>query len=226
VRSFLSVPIVVMSDVVGVINMSHSKPEAFDEESARLLGLFGLQLAAVVHRVILYQEVERMTVTDDLTTLYNRRHFDRNLKSELERARRYGHKVSVVVLDIDNWKSIEERGGRPVARLVLSDMGKLLKKFARNTDCVARYGDEEFAILLPHTDAREAGLAAARLRSVVEGHLFPRRKKLTVSVGVATYPGDAEDPMTLLVRADQALYQARRAPREAAVRVPAEAAVN
>jgi diguanylate cyclase (GGDEF)-like protein len=226
-RSFLSVPVVVMGDVVGVINMSHSKPEAFDEESTRLLGLFGLQLAAVIHRVILHQEMERMTLTDDLTTLYNRRHFDRNLKGEIDRARRYGHKVSVVVLDIDNFKSIEERAGTPVARLVLSDMGKLLKKFARNTDCVARYSEDEFAILLPHTDAREAGLAAARIRGVVESHLFPRRKKLTVSVGVATYPADAEDPMALLVRADQALFRARQAPRHPAVRdYPAETAVN
>lgn len=227
VRSFLSVPVVVMGDVVGVINMSHSKPEAFDEESTRLLGVFGLQLAAVIHRVILRQEVERMSLTDDLTSLYNRRHFDRNLKGEIDRARRYGHKVSVVVLDIDNWKSIEERSGGPVTRLVLSDMGKLLKKFARNTDCVARYADEEFAILLPHTDTREAGIAAARLRSVVEAHLFPRRKKLTVSVGVATYPGDAEDPTALLTRADQALFRARRAPRGTpAAEFPAETAVN
>ena len=96
-----------------------------------------------------------------------------------------------------------------------------------NTDCVARYGDEEFAILLPHTDTREAGIAAARLRSVVEGHLFPRRKKLTVSVGVATYPGDAEEPVALLLRADQALYQARRSPRATPVaEFPAETVVN
>jgi diguanylate cyclase (GGDEF)-like protein len=227
VRSFLSVPVLVMGEVIGVINMSHSKPEAFDEESTRLLALFGLQLAAVIHRVILHQEVQRMTLTDDLTTLYNRRHFDRNLKGEIDRARRYGHKISVVVLDIDNFKSIEERAGGPAAKLVLSDMGKLLKKFARNTDCVARYSEEEFAILLPHTDAREAQLAASRLRGVVEAHLFPRRKKLTVSVGVATYPADAEDPMTLLVRADQALYQARRVPRgPGATEFPAETAVN
>jgi diguanylate cyclase (GGDEF)-like protein len=92
---------------------------------------------------------------------------------------------------------------------------------------VARYSDDEFAILLPHTDTREAGIAAARLRSVVEAHLFPRRKKLTVSVGVATYPADAEDPMSLLVRADQALYQARRSPRVTPVaEFPPEIVVN
>jgi diguanylate cyclase (GGDEF)-like protein len=213
VRSFLSVPVILMGDVVGVVNMSHSRPEAFSEDSTRLVALFGQLLAAVINRVVLTQEVERMSVTDDLTTLYNRRHFDRNLRGELERAKRYGHKVSVVVLDIDNFKSLAERSGGPVARLVLSDMGKLLKKFARNTDCVARYSDEEFAILLPHTDGREAAIAAGRLRSIVGGHLFPRRKKLTVSVGMATYPADAADPMALLVRADQSLYQARREAR-------------
>ena len=168
-----------------------------------------------------------MSVTDDLTTLFNRRHFDRSLQGELERAKRYGHKVSVVVLDIDNFKSMAERSGVPTARLVLSDMGRLLKKFARNTDCVARYSEDEFAILLPHTDAREATIAAGRLRAVVEGHLFPRRKKLTVSVGVATYPADAGDSLALLVRADQALYQARRSGSgRAHGPIAVEAAVN
>ena len=227
VRSFLSVPVILMGDVVGVINMSHSRPEAFSEDSTRLVALFGQQLAAVVNRVILTQEVERMSVTDDLTTLYNRRHFDRNLRGELERAKRYGHMVSVVVLDVDNLKSVAERAGGPVARLVLSDLGKLLKKFARNTDCVARYGDDEFAILLPHADGREAAIAASRLRAVVEGHLFPRRKKLTVSVGVATFPSDAADPAALLVRADQELYRARREGRDRAPEALAtEAAIN
>ena len=214
VRSFLSVPVILMGEVVGVVNMSHSRPEAFDEDSTRMVALFSQQLAAVINRAVLVREMERMTVTDDLTTLFNRRHFDRNLRGEIERAKRYGHKVSVVVLDIDNFKTVAERQGGPVARLVLSDMGKLLKKFARNTDCVARYSEEEFAILLPHTDGREAAIAAARLRTVVEGHLFPRRKKLTVSVGVATYPADAADPMSLLVRADQSLFEARRTARE------------
>ncbi len=225
VRSFLSVPVLLLGEVVGVLNLSHCKAEAFDEDSVRLVSLFGHMLAAVINRVVLKQEVERMAVTDDLTSLYNRRHFDRNLKGEIDRAKRYGHKVSVVVLDIDNFKVLAERSGGPVAKLLLSDMGKLLKKFARNTDFVARYGDEEFAIVLPHTDAPQAALAAERLRTVVQGHSFPRRKKLTVSVGVATFPADAADPMSLLVRADQARFQARRAPhgRETAYE---EAAVN
>ncbi len=210
VRSFLSVPIVLQGESMGVINLSHSRPEAFDEESQKLLSLMGHQIAGVVNRVILRREMERLQTTDDLTTLYNKRHFDRSLDAEIEKARRYGHKLSVLVLDIDNFKTLSERHGKPVGNEVLSDFGKLLKKFARGTDCVARYSGEEFMILLPHTDAQEARCAADRLRTVVEAHSFPRRKRLTVSVGIATFPADANDSVALLVRADQSLYQSRR----------------
>ena len=204
VRSFLSVPIVLQGEAMGVINLSHSRPEAFDEESQKLLCLVGHQIAGVVNRVILRREMERLQTTDDVTTLYNKRHFDKSLNAEIEKARRYGHKLSVLVLDIDNFKALSERHGQPVGNEVLSDFGKLLKKFARGTDCVARYSGEEFVILLPHTDAPEARCAADRLRTVVESHSFPRRKRLTVSVGIATFPADASDSTALLVRADQA----------------------
>jgi len=215
VRSFLSVPIVLQGESMGVINLSHSRPEAFDEESQKLLSLMGHQIAGVVNRVILRREMERLQTTDDITALYNKRHFDRSLDAEIEKAKRYGHKLSVLVLDIDNFKALSERHGQPVGNEVLSDFGKLLKKFARGTDCVARYSGEEFMILLPHTDAPEARCAADRLRTVVESHSFPRRKRLTVSVGIATFPADANDSTALLVRADQSLYQSRHVPAKA-----------
>jgi diguanylate cyclase (GGDEF)-like protein len=215
VRSFLSVPIVLQGESMGVINLSHSRPEAFDEESQKLLSLMGHQIAGVVNRVILRREMERLQTTDDITTLYNKRHFDKSLDAEIEKAKRYGHKLSVLVLDIDNFKALSERHGQPVGNEVLSDFGKLLKKFARGTDCVARYSGEEFMILLPHTDAPEARCAADRLRTVVESHSFPRRKRLTVSVGIATFPADANDSTALLVRADQSLYQSRHVPPKA-----------
>ncbi|HMI31970.1 MAG TPA: sensor domain-containing diguanylate cyclase [Candidatus Limnocylindrales bacterium] len=212
VRSFLSVPIVLQGEAMGVINLSHSRPEAFDEESQKLLSLMGHQIAGIVNRVILRREMERLQTTDDLTSLYNKRHFDKSLDAEIEKAKRYGHKLSVMVLDIDNFKALSERHGQPAGNEVLSDFGKLLKKFARGTDCVARSSGEEFMILLPHTDASEARCAADRLRLVVEAHSFPRRKRLTVSVGIATFPIDANDSVALLVRADQALFQSRNDP--------------
>jgi diguanylate cyclase (GGDEF)-like protein len=192
-RSFLSVPILVQSEVVGVVNMSHSRPGAFDEESASRLGLMTMPLSAVAIRVLLRRERERMATTDDLTKLSNKRHFDRNLEAEVGKAKRYGHKVSVVVLDFD---APQERRGRTASGIgdqVISDMGRLLKRSARGTDCVARYEGDEFRILLPHTDAERAKVAAERFRGVVERHAFPRRRKVTVHVGVATYPAEVAE---------------------------------
>jgi two-component system, cell cycle response regulator len=193
-RSFLSVPILVQGETVGVINLSHSRPGAFDEESAKRLGLLTIPISAIATRALLMHERERMTTTDEVTSLYNRRHFDRHLEEEVGKAKRYGHKVSVVVFDVDDRKAGSERRGSAVGDQVLSDMGRLLKRSARGTDCVARYSGDEFRILLPHTGAPEAKLAAERLRSVVERHPFARRKKVTLTVGVATYPVEAADP--------------------------------
>lgn len=203
-RSFLSVPILVQSEVVGVINMSHSRPGAFDEESATRLALMAMPISAVAIRTLLRRERERLAMTDDVTTLYNKRHFDRNLEAEVGKAKRYGHKVSVVVLDVDGAQERKGRTGQGMGDQVLSDMGRLLKRSARGTDCVARYDGDEFRILLPHTDAARAKVAAERLRGLVEQHAFPRRRKVTVNIGVATYPVDVAEapaPIALVVAA-------------------------
>ncbi len=189
-RSFLSVPILVQNETIGVINMSHSRPGAFDEDTVQRLSLMALPISAVAIRAALLRESERLATTDDLTTLYNKRHFDRSLQDELGKAKRYGHKVSVVVFDVDGSNVGRSRSGQGIGDQILSDMGRLLKRSARGTDCVARYGCDEFRILLPHTNAEAARIAAERLRSVVERHPFPRRKRLTVQVGVSTYPAD------------------------------------
>ncbi|HYR68899.1 MAG TPA: sensor domain-containing diguanylate cyclase, partial [Candidatus Dormibacteraeota bacterium] len=198
-RSFLSVPILVQSEVIGVVNMCHSRPGAFDEESVKRLELMTIPISAIAIRMLLRRERERLATTDDLTTLYNKRHFDAHLEDEVGKAKRYGHKVSVVVLDVDGASERKGRNGNGIGDQILSDMGRLLKRSARGTDCVARYEGDEFRILLPHTDAARAKVAAERLRGVVEQHAFPRRRRLTVHVGVATYPVDGvvQDPASL-----------------------------
>jgi diguanylate cyclase (GGDEF)-like protein len=189
-RSFLSVPILVQNEVVGVINMSHSRPSAFEEETVARVGLLAMPIAALAMKMVLRKESERLTTTDSLTSLYNRRHFDRSLEAEVGKAKRYGHKVSVVVLDVDQPRESTGRGRPGAGDQILSDMGRLLKRSARGTDCIARYGYDEFRILLPHTDADRAKVAAERFRTVVEQHAFPRRKKPTIHIDVATYPVD------------------------------------
>ncbi|HET9940288.1 MAG TPA: sensor domain-containing diguanylate cyclase [Candidatus Eisenbacteria bacterium] len=190
-RSFLSVPLLVQNEVVGVINMSHSRPSAFEEEMVTRVALFGLLIASVAMRTVLRKDRERMATTDALTSLYNKRHFDQSLEVEVGRAKRYGHKVSVLVLDVDRPREPKTKIGASAGEQVLSDMGRLLKRSARTTDCIARYGYDEFRILLPHTDEARAKVAADRIRGVVEKHAFPRRRRPTVHIGIATYPTDS-----------------------------------
>jgi diguanylate cyclase (GGDEF)-like protein len=185
------VPILVQGEVVGVINMSHSRPSAFEEETVARVALFGLPIASVAMRAVLRRDRERMATTDTLTSLYNKRHFDQSLEVEVGRAKRYGHKVSVLVLDVDRPREPKSKTGPSAGEQILSDMGRLLKRSARTTDCIARYGYDEFRILLPHTDENRAKVAAERLRGVVEKHAFPRRRRPTVHIGIATYPTDS-----------------------------------
>lgn len=210
VRSFLSVPIVVQGEVSAVINVCHSRPGAFDEESAKRISLMMLPVSALVTRLMLIREEERLGLTDVATSLYNKRAFDRSLESEMGKARRYGHKLSVVVLDLDSATSARPRAANAVNSQILSDMGRALKRAARETDCVARYRTGEFRILLPHTDTHEAMIAAERLRGLVEKHAGNKRRRFTVNIGIATFPADASDPMSLNTRAERALLQAKQ----------------
>ena len=210
VRSFLSVPVVVQGEVAAVFNVCHSRPGAFDEESAKRISLMMLPVSAMITRLMLLREEERLGVTDVATSLYNKRAFDRSLESEMGKARRYGHKLSVVVLDLDSPGSARPRPSHAVNSQILSDMGRALKRAARETDCVARYRTGEFRILLPHTDTHEAMIAAERLRGLVEKHAGTKRRRFTVNIGVATFPADASDPMSLNTRAERALLQAKQ----------------
>jgi diguanylate cyclase (GGDEF)-like protein len=222
VRSFLAVPILVSGDLVGVINLSHSRPGAFDEESAKRIALMMLPVSAMVTRQVLLREAERLGTTDEATSLFNKRAFDRSLENEMGKAKRYGHKLSVVVLDVG---ASRERG-TAVRTQVLSDMGKALKRAARGSDCVARYGEDEFRILLPHTDTPEALIAAHRLRSLVEKQATARRRKVTVNIGVASFPADGQDPSSLNTRAERALLQAKQGEKPATIEPFDEAAVH
>ena len=203
-RSFLSVPLIVQGEVMGVINLSHSRAGAFNEESAKRLSLYALPMTAVAMRSLMLRESERLGTTDELTSLYNRRHFDQSLEEEVVRARRYGHKLSVVVM--------KASVASAAAAAIVTEMGKALKQVSRGTDCVARYSGDEFRILLPHTGADEAQIAAERLRNAVERHGTARRRGVTVNVGVATVPADANDSASLGTRAEMALLRAKDAP--------------
>jgi len=210
ISSFLSVPLIVQSELIGVINLSHTKPGAFDDDDLRLLTLISGQAGSAIHKHLLYKEMEMMAITDPLTGLYNRRHFLEKLAGEVLRGGRYGLQFSLAMMDIDHFKRFNDACGHCVGDAILKDFGALLKNRARGSDVAARYGGEEFVLLLPCTGRASALAAAERMRSVIEAHQFPRRKRLTVSMGVATFPHHATDHLELLARADEALYAAKR----------------
>ncbi len=159
-----------------------------------------------------YKKLSRL---DSLTELFNLRAFQQLLGIEIARAEREKWPVSLVMLDIDDFKAFNDTNGHPMGNLVLKRLSWLLKQNCRNCDFVARYGGEEFTIIFPHTGKEDAEIMANRIRKAVEENGFEQdglsaKYNFTISLGVAEYPVDAEDKDNLIEKADQALYQAKR----------------
>ncbi|MBC8198464.1 MAG: diguanylate cyclase [Desulfobacteraceae bacterium] len=161
--------------------------------------------------VDLFLQKERAALIDELTGLYNRRFFNRVLKREIEHARRYDQLFSLLMLDIDNFKEYNDIHGHQAGDKALNEFAQILKQNARLIDHTIRYGGEEFAIILPRADIKQARLCAERHLRAVETHTFSGQERLplgnfTVTIGVATYPINAQDGLELIQKADEALY--------------------
>jgi len=161
------------------------------------------------------EKLKQMAVTDGLTGLHNYRSFMHQLHMEISRSERFHLPVSLVMLDIDFFKDYNDTYGHPNGDKVLKSFAELVKKNIREVDFFARYGGEEFSIILPGTDKKSAVKAAEKLRLIVEKKSFPMENKnetgkITISLGVAAFPDDAEDEKKLIRLADKALYQAKR----------------
>jgi len=145
--------------------------------------------------------------------LLNHRAFQAKADEALAQARRYGRRCSLVLIDVDHFKSVNDSYGHPAGDLVLKGVAQLLRQKGRDTDIVARYGGEEFAIVMPETDSHGARVIAERIRECVSSTAFSTELgpiKVTVSAVVATFPLDANEKQELIDLADQALYQAKR----------------
>lgn len=167
------------------------------------------------------RQLSQMVVTDPLTGLYNLRYFQSFLDDEFKIARRYGHPISLLVLDLDHFKRVNDRFGHPAGDNVLREFAKIMRQIVRESDVVARTGGEEFAVILPRADRTQADEFARRILSELAGHEFSfgrRGIRVTCSVGLAGYPADdVGDPIQLFFCADQALLAAKRAGRNRVV---------
>ena len=196
-----------------------------DAFERRMLGLLGQAVAITFHNELLY----RRSIIDDLTRVSSRGHFEAHLSQEIGRVRRYGGKsISLVILDLDHFKQVNDTHGHLAGDEVLRRTAALLRETVRSVDMVARYGGEEFAVILIEIDRPAAEEVSGRLRRVLEHMAVPfsgRELKVTGSFGVACFPDDAEDKRGLIEAADAALYRAKAAGRNrvcVAPELPAE----
>lgn len=199
-----------MSAVVKGSEEFIEKRKSNDEISrlARALRNFGQQIEDKTN------ELERLIITDEKTKLFNFRHFKSELQSEIARAKRFGESVSLIMIDADKFKHYNDTNGHVLGDEALIKMAKLMKNICRETDKPARFGGEEFAVLLPKTGKEEAVVFAERIRKAIEEAVFVNQEKqpggnFTASLGVATYPEDCTDAETLVNAADKALYKAK-----------------
>ncbi len=198
---------------VGTLVCGSRKADALPESAQKELSMLALQAAEALVRTRLYEQAERMATTDGLTGLLNRRTFNALLERRLREAQRYERPLSLLLLDIDHFKKVNDTHGHPAGDAVLRGVAGVAQKQARETDLVARYGGEELALILPETDVRGALAIAERIRKAVEAtpHATDQGTlKVTLSVGLAMWPGAGELPEQLLQDADRALYRAKQ----------------
>jgi diguanylate cyclase (GGDEF)-like protein len=220
IRSLLGLPLRRPEGLVGVWVLAADTPGRFDAEHLEVLGAVAAQAATLIANAQLHQAVERLAVTDGLTGLFNHRRFQERLQEEVERGDRHREPVSLLLLDIDHFKRINDTCGHPFGDAVLRALAATLGRLARRVDFVARYGGEEFAIILVSTDRRGCRATAQRVLKAVRALRVPRADgefALTVSVGAATFPDDARTREDLVRCADRALYAAKAGGRDRAV---------
>jgi diguanylate cyclase (GGDEF)-like protein len=213
---------------VGVITIAR-RGVPFADSEVELFGYLAGQAAVSIENADLHETVQRQAVTDELTGLSNLRHFHDVLGGEVERSRRFGQDVGLVMLDIDDFKAVNDTYGHPQGDIVLSKVARVLRELSRDIDEAARYGGEEMAVILPQTDLAGAELAAERMRQAIEALRIERIDGgdplgVTASFGVASLPECAKDKGALIAEADAALYRAKRAGKNTVRRGDAVAA--
>jgi diguanylate cyclase (GGDEF)-like protein len=197
----------------GIIGVVGRESQPFPEVGRKAAGRFIEQVAALLHLALLQKHHEKFATLDGLTGLYNRRHFDAELPKELSRSQREGKPLSLLMVDLDHFKKINDSYGHPAGDLVLKETAHRMQAELRDIDLLCRYGGEEFVIILPGCPPGEAVAVAERIRRSVEslpwGGASVLPSPVTVSVGVASFPRPFGSLLTLLKGADEALYQAK-----------------
>lgn len=212
-RSVMVVPMNSHGAVVGVLTVESSEIGHFGERDLQMLSIVARSAASALENAELHKRTEELTIIDGLTETYNYRYFIRKLAEEKRRASRYELPLSLIMVDIDWFKKLNDTYGHEAGNCVLKSLAKVITRCIRDVDIFARYGGEEFVIILPQTPLHEARTIGERIRQQVEEHVIDTghtgKLRITVSVGVSSYPENGKSQEELVSIADQALYQAK-----------------
>ncbi len=222
VQSIVAVPMIVGGRIIGAISTQSYIASAYDERHLKLLNAIAEQSSVAVQNARLYERAKELADNDALTGLAHQRSVQERLAYELKRARRSNAKVALLMMDIDKFKAFNDTYGHPVGDSVLKEVAAVLRRVARETDVIGRYGGDEFCAILPDTDRDAAGKFAERLYAEITRKPFEIDDRQSIpirlSIGIAVYPEDCEGREDLVGVADAALYAAKRGEAEQAVR--------
>ena len=212
-RSILCAPLISRGRTIGVVEIINKLGGRFTQSDLEVLLTLVEPCAIAIENAILFQRTEQLTITDDLTKLFNSRYLNLYISREIKRCKRHGIPLSVIFLDLDGFKGINDQFGHLAGSGTLAEVGSILALAVRESDILARYGGDEFVVVLPETPASGALVIAERLRKAIEEHGFLQGQglsaRISASFGIASYPDHALTPEGLIQKADQAMYRVK-----------------
>jgi diguanylate cyclase (GGDEF)-like protein len=216
-KSHLTLPLVIDGEIIGCISINSDQANMYNIPRLQFFSVFGYQMAASLKHIQRFSTVKKEAIYDTLTNLFNRRHFEERLSAETQKAFESESNLSVIMVDIDHFKKVNDTFGHDGGDKVLREIASLLKNSVRKHDTVARYGGEEFVLLLPGAPLDPTNMVAERIRRSVENTPFDMGKtqiRITISLGISNFPTQRMKSKEELVKmADLALYEAKRGGR-------------
>jgi len=209
---YMAYPLIIRDTPMGVTLIVDQS--SLDPKEDKIVQQYLNQFETSYDKALLHRKIKDLAIKDGLTELYNHRYFKEKLEAEIQVAKRLQHPVSMVFFDIDHFKSYNDINGHPMGDMLLRSLADILRKVIRTTDIPCRYGGEEFAVILPHTNLEGALITAEKIRKTIEVTAFPNQEKqpngnLTISMGVSEVPTHADDISKLIAVVDEALYKSK-----------------
>jgi len=217
-RSIICIPLRSKLRVLGVIQLVNVDMRNFGDQESFFLQSLCDYAAIAIENARAFEKIQELTITDDCTGLYNARHLHRTLETEVYRSSRFNYEFTVLFIDLDHFKQVNDTHGHLIGSKLLAEIGYLIKAQLRLIDYAFRYGGDEFVVLLPQTGKDAALFVARRLRDMLRTNTFCQEEGLNLnvraSIGVATYPHDAKTPQDIIRQADEMMYLVKNTSRD------------